>query len=386
MLSPLFVLPFVTRAAGPEGWAAIATGQALGVTASLVVQFGWGTTGPPRVATLVGIRRRELYATSVLMRALILIAVLPPAVLATLQIVDPQWGTIASVLCAAAAFTGLGPGWFFVGIGRPMPLMWFETLPRLVGLIISTVVIAYTGNLMLYAIVTFLVEATMVAVSASVISHSTASFKYHGRQVAFHAREQWALALSALVSSGYTRLSVPIVTLFAYSQAPTFASADRIQTLSRSAIKPFVQSFQGWASEARHDRSQFLKRFKIATLAVTAVGLLVSTFVALLLPVFDEFLFGPDIPINHLQSVLIGVAIFGIGISNCTANFYLAPQNKIGAVARSTIVASVLGVPLIWIGAETHGAAGALGAIGIVEIGVATWQILAIARDSGRNR
>jgi O-antigen/teichoic acid export membrane protein len=380
MLSPLLLLPFITRAAGPEGWAAIATGQALGLTASLLIQFGWGTTGPPRVATLRGPERRDLYLTSVIMRVFILLLAVPVAVFISRAIVPPEWATVVSILCAASAVTGLGPGWYFVGIGRPLPLIWFETIPRLFGLLISTLAIALTGDLMLYALISASVEVLMATASMCVISRSVIGHRERFHQIIAHSKEQWSLALSALVSSGYTRLSVPIVSVVAYSQAPLFASADRVQTLSRSVIKPFVQSFQGWVGEARYDPPQFIRRFRIATLAVASVSVALAGCIAFLLPVFDTFLFGPGIPIGYAESALVGVAVLGIGLSNCTANFYLAPQSKIGDVARSTIFASVLGVPLIWLGTQSFGAVGALGAIGLVEIVVVIWQALSILR------
>jgi O-antigen/teichoic acid export membrane protein len=376
MISPLIALPFITRAAGAEGWAAIATGQALGATASLIIQFGWGTTGPPLVATKDERAGRSLYFTSVLMRATIFIVASPIAIVIACMIVPGEWTLIVALMCAASAVSGLSPGWYFVGIGRPLPLMWFETLPRLGGVFLSTLLIAITGNLLLYALTTVVVETTMVVISASKLSRPTLTFRAHIGEVSLHIREQWSLAASALVSSGYTRLSVPLVAIIAYSQAPVFASTDRIQTLSRSVIKPFVQSFQGWVAESLDDEIRFKRKFLISTGVVSALTFALSSGVAILLPIVDTLLFGPEITITSLQSALLGLAVFAIGISNCTSTFFLAPQRRISTIATSTIAGSIVGVPMIWLGATFAGATGALAAIAVVELFVVGWQIV----------
>jgi O-antigen/teichoic acid export membrane protein len=384
MLSPLIALPFITRAAGAEGWAAIATGQALGAAAAIAIQFGWGTTGPPIIARLSGLDRRGVYFTSAFMRAALFLLATPAALFFVNLIVPEQWVLIASLLCVATAIGGLGPSWYFVGSGDPRSLMFFETLPRLAGVLVSTVAVAVTGDVLFYAIVTLSIELLMVIVSISSIARPTSGIRGHARDAIAQAREQWSLAASALVSSGYTRLSVPIVAAISYSQAPVFASADRIQTLARSGIRPFVQAFQGWVAQAPAGEKVFKRRVLIASAAVTSVALLAAAGVATLLPFVDTLLFGPEIQISVLQSSLVAIALLAIGLSNCTSAFYLAPSRRIGPIAASTTTGSIVGVPLIWLGASLYGAEGALAAIALTEFGVAGWQLSVAAKGLRR--
>jgi len=380
MLSPFVALPFITRAAGAEGWAAIATGQALGAIASLVIQFGWGTTGPPLVAALGETSGRSLYFTSVLMRIGLLIVAAPVAMLVTSAIVPNEWMVIAILLCASSSVSGLSPGWYFVGLGRPRPLLWFETLPRLFGVFLSTALIAITGNLLLYGVVMIVVESAMVIVSAAAVSSRSMPWRWHVGEIRLHARAQWSLAVSALVSSGYTRLAVPIVAVVAFSQAPVFASVDRVQTLSRSTIKPFIQSLQGWVAEARDDNALFRRRFWTASLVVGSITSALAIAIVALVPLVDNLLFGPQIEISYLAAGLLATALLAIGLSNCTATFFLAPTLRVTTISMSTIAGSVIGVPVLWAATSAFGAIGALGAIAGVELFVLTWQSVVVVR------
>ena len=79
LLTPLLVLPVISRAATTAEWSALAVGQSIGLVASLVVGYGWPVLGPPRAAQAGASERRELYADSLVSRLLVL-AVVGPAV------------------------------------------------------------------------------------------------------------------------------------------------------------------------------------------------------------------------------------------------------------------------------------------------------------------
>jgi O-antigen/teichoic acid export membrane protein len=374
-LSPILALPFLTRMAGAEGWAAIATGQAIGAAAGLFVQFGWGTTGPSIVATLKSGSRRSVYFTSVLMRLTLFMLTTPLALLATAAIVPSAIVVESALLCAAAALGGLSPNWYFVGTGRPAPLMWFETVPRLGGVVVSTVLMVSTDSVLVYATMILAIETAIVTVSAVAIARPQLSARAHISEAWHRSRQQWHLAAAALVSSGYTRLSVPLVSIVAMPHAPVFASSDRIQGLGRAVIRPFVQAFQGWVSEPSQNSDAHRRRFLIASVVVLAATLVVSVGIVILLPLTSTLLFGPDIQISYLQASFVAVALVAVGLSNCTSNFWLVPTARIGTISVSTIGASIVGVPLVCIGAFNFGADGALAAIALVEVAVLSWQV-----------
>ena len=386
LLSPLIALPFLTRAAGPEGWAGVAIGQAFGAVAALFIQFGWGVVGPPLVAGLDRSSARNTYYTSVVMRLMLSVLVIPLAVTAATVVVPPQWQLTASLLCIATAFSGLSSSWYFVGIGRPLPLLWFETVPRVLGMLLSTLLLVTTGSVELFAWSTLITEGTMTVVQVVCIARCRQAFSAVLADVWMQVRYQWVLAASGLVASGYTRLSVPIVASIAYAHAPVFASADRIQTLARSVIRPFVQSFQGWVAESVDDAGEHRRRFLLGSAVVAGVSVTVAAGVTLLLPTFAAVLFGPMVKISILQAALLAAAIISIGLSSCASNFYLAPRRKIRPIAVSTTVCSIVGVGFIWLCTSSFGVEGALAAIALTELTVFGWQIAVVTKDIRQSR
>ena len=74
------------------------------------------------------------------------------------------------------------------------------------------------------------------------------------------------------------------------------------------------------------------------------------------------------------------MAVAVIAGSYSTAMYFLVPSGSFRTVSVSTIVASVMGVPLIYLLTGPGGAAGAMLAIASAEVVVLLWQALTAAR------
>src|SRR3546814_9949785 len=71
-ISPLIVLPFVSRLAGPGGWASAIAGESIGTFAAIAIGYGWAAIGPALIATAPDdARRARLYRDSIAVRVLL---------------------------------------------------------------------------------------------------------------------------------------------------------------------------------------------------------------------------------------------------------------------------------------------------------------------------
>lgn len=384
LISPLLLLPLLTRVAGAEGWAAIATGQAIGSVGAVLVLFAWPTIGPPLVANKDWTEARGVYLTSALMRAVLLLLALPLVFLTVDLIVPPEWSSIASVVALGSCMTGLSASWFFVGRGTPKPLLLIETLPRIAGVVLSAIFLAVGLGVEAYATTTVIIEGAIALIASLKFARPVKPLAQHWGDVRAALHDQWGIAFSGLLSLGYTKASVAIVSASNFSAAPSFAAATRIQSFARLPMSPFVQSFQRWVYEQVDDLASFLPRARTATTAVAGVSWTIAILISVFLPHVSGFIFGGVIYLSQLQAILIAVAIAAIGISFPVASFYLVPLGRVRDLSRSLAGASIVGVPAIWGASSYWGADGALVVVAILEVGVAGYQVTGAVRTVRR--
>lgn len=378
-LGSLVLVPLVTRTAGPAGWGAIATGQALGAVGATLVQFGWAVMGPPKVAGADYGAARGIYFTSTLMRGAVLIVTLPVLILVLAAVVPARWYLLAAALCIGVALSGMSSAWFFIGRGAPRDLLLLEVGPRLVGTALSVVALLAGAGTAVYGCIALTTEVVIALVVVGRLARPDRSLGEHARSAGQAAREQWTLALSALLALGYQRAAVPLVAGANLAAAPLYATADRAQAYARLPLGPVVQAAQKWVYDglAAASEAEFPRRARIATGATTLISLLVAAVVLLALPTASGLFFGPGLELGPALALPIAVSIIAVGASLGLTTFILVPLGRVGVVTWSGVVASVLSVPAIWMIAGPGGAAGALWVVAAAEAGVAMAQLVA---------
>lgn len=379
-LSPLIAIPAIIQVGGAEGWAAVAVGQSLGAAGALVVMFGWGVVGPQQVARAGEAEQRHIYWVSGLMRAALFLLVAPVLVVCTLMLVSGPAATLAAagVTCAAFVAQGLNASWFLIGQARPGALTLLDSLPRTAGVLAAAGLAVATQQLLAYAAVALVVELAIATSSFGLLAKRGKSLRASVGEAAAAGRGQWPLMVSAIFSTGYTRLAVPLVSLVSYSAVPVFAALDRVGTLGRTGMRPFVNSFQAWVASSTGP--EFWRRSSLASAVVTGVGAAGGLLVFALLPeVLGPAIFG-SLSIAPAQAAVVGAVLVCVAGSYSATMFGLIPLGRISAVSLSTVTASCLAVPAIAVLAAGGGATGAmLGVLG-AEFVVVTWQAMLVYR------
>jgi O-antigen/teichoic acid export membrane protein len=365
------LIPVIASVSGATGWAAVALGQALGVGAATVMQFGWGFTGPTLLVPMSRQDRGRLLWVSTLSRLVVAAVLLPvTAALATVLAPDGR-GLLAALTAMAFATFGLSALWFFVGTGRPSLAARYETVPRLVALLASAAVVVVTGEAIWYPVV--FLAGQVLSIGWLTVRLGAISF----------SRQTWAAALRALGRQRYAAASDVLIAV--WQAVPTsilaatapgalavFAAGDRIQKLGQSGIQPLFNAFQGWVSEAAPPQTP--QRMRLAVGATSVCGALAGLLVAVGLPVLDDVLFAGEIAVDPAVSIAFGVALALFSVTSSISFTVLAPSGRTRQILRSTVVGGVTSIVGVSIAAHLVGAPG-----GAAAVAVAVAQAAALA-------
>lgn len=380
VLSPLFVLPVLTRVLGAEGWTSIAIGQSIGLTAALVINFGWGVVGPARVAQATADGRGHIYRVSWTMRLAISVVALPVAFLVA-ELIDQDAKSFgAGLMAVAAGVGGLAPVWYFIGSSQPRAIATYDTLPRLASSLLALPALLLIPSVYTYPVILLIVMGGAATAAAVRLSSPTPSFFDDLLQIRTEARLQWPLVVSGLISSGYTSLSVSFVAIVNLPAVASFAAATRIRAIGQQGASAVGNAFQGWVAES--EAGEIRARMLLALSVTSGCGLLGGTAIALSLPLFDTVIFGPEIEISAPTAIFTGLALLFTATSLSTSFHVLAPLGRSSTIAVATGVGALVGIPALFMLSATLGAPGGALAAAIAEAvvllieGVVVWQIL----------
>jgi len=366
LLAPFIFLPVLARVASTDVWVAIALGQSVGGVAALVAGFGYPTLAPPMVAVASAQGRRRLLATSVHVRLPIWVvaAVIASAAAALLA---PGPNRVEAVAMAAAmSLAALAPTWFWIGVGKSLPILWYEVLPRMAATLVATGILLLDGSAIWYPV---LLAVAMVAGPAFVYFRNAAFELVHvDRDDVRAVMRSHPPAVIAETSAGvYNSLAVAIVTLVApVAQVATYVSGDKAYRIGQYSVGALGNALQGWVVEARE--SGFGRRLRIVIGLHVSLGVAGLAGFGLLGPWLTELLFGADVAIDEATAFGFGFAILGISLGTAFGRIGLITIGARKAFMTCVLVASAVGATALLLAGARWGAAGAAWALGGTEL------------------
>jgi O-antigen/teichoic acid export membrane protein len=381
IVSPLLVIPAITTEFGARGWAAIAIGLSAGAAGSVLIELGWGLTGPQQVARLTERDRGHVYLLSLLTKLVILLPV-APLIFFISSAISVNFGFEAGLMGVAAACFGLSPGWFFTGTSQPLRILVTDSIPKLVAAVISAVAILNGASLIVYPSL-FLVSALLAPLLGSLMSqigtHSAAGLSVN-LIVATMRRQSLALTGRA-ASSLYLALPTTLLAVISPGSVASFAAADRLQRMALAILAVFPSVLQNWigSSPTPSDR---VSRVNQSVIANAALGALAGLAFALLAPILAGFVFSEAVPVSFSISSICGLIIFITCTSRATGGLGLVAVNRVGWLTISAVTGAGLGVPLILTLGRVAGTQGALIAMVVAEGVVLLIQSVALYRGS----
>ena len=373
----LITIPIVTGIAGADHWASMATGQAIGASFAVVVIFGWGLTGPVTVASTPAAGRPAMYLDSLLARFVLLAPVLIAQLLVTIAIV-PHEKLVAYVAGVAMTLAGASANWFFIGEGRAGRFLVLDTVPRVAGTLAGALLLAATGDLLLFAGAQLAGSVVALGASAIVILRGRGlDYRNAARtaRIAATLREQRHGILATGMMAAFTPAVLAIVAVAAPVALPAFVLADRLAKFGGMAVSPLLQMFQGWVPAATGDER--VRRTRLAGTATAAIAGGAGIAYTLLLPAAADLLAHGQISYPPSAAIAFGlIAAVYVGSSFVSTVALMAGRVRLVAFA------AVIGVPLtllVLLATEASGLAD-LGpwVVAVGNLAMIGWQLLAV--------
>ncbi len=378
LLAPFIFLPVLARMAGADVWVAIALGQSVGGFAALVAGLGFSTLAPPIVAVASAQERRRLLATSLHLRLPVWLVAGAVGVVISATLAPEANRGEAAVMAAAMSIAALAPTWFWIGVGRALPILWTEVLPRMAATLAATGILVAGGGAIWYPV---LLAIAMFAGPAVVYLRVAGSelMRVDKAEVAAVLRRHPPGAIAETAAGIYNALAVAIVTsVTPVAQAARYVSGDKAYRIGQYSVSALGNALQGWVVEARE--AAIARRMRIVILLHVGLGLAGLTAFGTLGPWLTRVLFGTDVAIDRMTAFGFGVAILGITLGTAFGRIGLITIGARKAFMNCVVVASAVGAAGLVVGGSLWGAVGAAWVLGITEVfsGLAQGAVLAV--------
>ena len=292
--SPLIVLPFVSRNAGPAGWASAIAGESVGTLAAIAIGYGWASIGPAMVSVAgEDTRRARIYRDSIAVRLLLAMVVLPALAVVCWFVASPGFEWLSVLMGTQGALIALSFTWYCAGVGDPRTIIVFDAVPRLIATVVAAGAIAATGVVELYPMAGILVTLGGTTLFTWRLLRRNPGPWPTAREIPGLMRKGAPVALNDAALSGYSSLPAPLVNVTSPPVAAAgFASAEKMLKLGQFLPMTLANAFQSWVAET--DGAGRRRRILLALAVLIAGGLAGWAGLAFLGPWVSTVLFGED--------------------------------------------------------------------------------------------
>lgn len=366
-VSPLLVLPAVSRSAGPDGWASAIAGESVGTFAAIAVAYGWTTVGPALVSIAPDdLRRGRLYRDAVVVRLMTSIVALPLLVVVCALVAAPGHQALSALMGLQGALIGLSFTWFSVGVGDPRSILFFDALPRLAVAVLSMLAIVAGLPVEIYPLAGILVTVVGTSLFTLRLLRRYPSPWPPRREIPGLFRVGAPVALNDAALGAYSAVPTPLVNVITTgSAAAGFASGDKMAKLGQFLPLTLANALQSWSAEVEGEAR--LRRLRIALAMHGGFGVLGMVVLGLLGPPVSALMFGEAAAAPMWICFALGLAFAMFSLRTSMTRHVLFPAGEQTAVMRATLVATVIGIPLMIAGGIVIGPLGVAVGYGLTE-------------------
>lgn len=376
-VATVLTIPAVIGGGGQAAWEMYVLAQASGAILAVLSSFGWTVMGPASVANEDAAFRWHAYRISFIAR---LIVFMPFAAILLAVSSSVGAGDVAGLLiCVAVGLNGLSAAWVFIGAGKPLALLWFDTIPRVVGIVIGCLLILSTGSLLAFSVAQLIGAAGAVSMSAIALRREAARPDRSSvtiRELRSGYRRHFSGAIATAVSLVYLSLPVLAVGAMLPSALAQFGLVDRLHKLASAGLQPVSQFNQGWVP--RGAESLLHTRIRRAIKLNSLAGAFIALAVLLGAPVAASILSLGTIHVGFDYSVPLALVIFATFLSQCTGMACLSALKLTRAIAVSASLGAVVVVIGLFLLIPWLGGPGATWAIAAAELTVVAAQLLVL--------
>lgn len=380
MLAPLVAMPAISSTFGAAGWSSIATGQSLGMAVAVVVELGWGITGPIRAASASTTEISKLYRQSLRERGVVLLG-FTPVMIAVVLALNTMHPFVAILSAISMSLNGLAASWLYVGMSRPLSMIALDTLPRAGASLVGAGILFLDGRTLEILPAVQIIGGLAATVAPFFFLPAPTPRNYASGSVRTTLRDFWNTQGAALVLRLSTTAYVALPTvLLAVVSGPagvaTYAAIDRLARAVLSGLGSAGQAFQGWIpAVSGRDR---LSRIRTALYFNLGLAVVSGFTFAAAAPWLLKVLFLERVNVTNVEIISFAAAIALIVMSRCTGIQCLAVLGKTWSVAASTSAAFFVAIPSILITGHHWGASGVAVTIACLEGLVLVVQLVSL--------
>ncbi|WP_265444989.1 hypothetical protein [Flexivirga meconopsidis] len=264
---------------------------------------------------------------------------------------------------ASAIFTfaltaqGMTPSWYFIGINRPLNVLWSESLPRIMVTTFSAILVAAGGPVVVYSILMLATVPFAQLAAARLIDDYSAPTRADWRAAPRIAKAQAVIGSGRAVSVVYTTLPVFIVGLVAPPALGLFAASERLMRTGVTVLSAIPLRLQSWIGSAPPGAKEhrIRKAQQIGALTAVVAGLGFTVFA----PPVSHYLFSGKIDIPYTLSPMGGILLFTIVLST-SQGLALIARDRANDITWAIVPSAIVGVATIAPGAVAFGPKGAI--------------------------
>lgn len=376
----ILAIPIVIRIAGTEAWAVQVVCQSVASIFTVLIGFGWGTTGPSMVASIPPEKRFQLFSDSLISRTFLFVLA-APAMAGLMVVLQPDYAALVILGTFAYLLPAVGAGWYFIGESKPGRLFFLDASPQLLGTVVGIAGLSWTGRIEVLVLCQMLFTLAGVVVSAFVVLRAgTGLFRFNlSLKDAFtRLSHQRHGVITAATGSLYVNLPLVVVSAWLPIQLDLYAMIDRIFRYSVTAFSPVLQFVQGWVPEGGDEGLRH--RMTRAIQGGVMLGVLGGAAILVLSPTVSSLLSNGELVVPVSLSTPVALSFFSVALSQILGLACLVIIGRGEALARSTVLGALAGAPLILITALTTDVTGVAWAVAASEIVVTTYQFIVIRR------
>ena len=356
MLSPLLVIPAITSRFGTAGWTAMALAQSVGTSIGTATEMGWGMVGPQRIAGMSPSERAAQYRLSLASKPLTAVPGIIVAAIVTALLVH-EYVVPAAILAAASAAQALSPQWYFIGIGRPIAILWSESVPRVLISIISAIVIVNGAPFIAFSLLMCLAIPLALLMTRFFIGPDSVPRRADWRAGPRTSREQWVMGSGRAIQVVYSGLPVTFVQIAAPWATPVFAATERLTRMSLAVLHSVPARLQSWIGSAPPQEHE--RRVALAVRICAWMGVVCGIGYAALAPSVSKLVFSGEVdipyPVAAASGLLLAVLCYAMGLG-----LAMVATGQANQITHSVIPTAVVAVSTIGLMARWHGPVGAV--------------------------
>lgn len=297
LVIPLVTLPYLARTLGPAQWGQLAAAQALGLTLSLVVEYGFAFSATRQVALHQNDMRRLGAIASGVLGAKVLLTGAMVLLGTGLVTAIPGFRESPALMFWAivyAAAQGFSPLWYFQGTEQLRVAAMIDVAAKVAATLLVFLLVTAPPD----AWLVLALQATLIA-CAQVINllrmYRQIPFLPPTLSGSWRALQDGAsMFLFRGAVSLYTTANAALLRLFVPSiHVAYYANADRLANAGRGLVQPVTQLlFPRISYLSRHDMAQARRLMRRSFTLLLGLSVAVAVGAALVAPWFIPWFFG----------------------------------------------------------------------------------------------